>query len=210
MDIPVTVNTRWTGPAQRTLTTRTAQPVMGSTTTYISTIMINSFGRDRSGMYSCTSVVNSLSSFLTSSDLLTGSAHLSNLTVIIMYCNYYLLSCKLYNTDVVSAPVTTPEGFSTESAAMSIQFSWSPPSLLNSTTIISSYTLTCRSEVAGVNTVMNVYPNAEIYTLGGFRPATEYNCSVFASNSAGDGPPASTSVTTMDDSELAIYVYSCT
>ena len=55
-----------------------------------------------------------------------------------------------------------------------------------------------------MNTVTNVYPDTGMYTLEGFRPATEYNCSVFASNRAGDGPPASTTVTTLDDSELAV------
>ena len=57
VDIPVTVNTQWTGPnglsgiAQR----------MGSTTTYTSTAMVSSFGRDQSGNYTCTATVSSTS-----------------------------------------------------------------------------------------------------------------------------------------------------
>ena len=63
VDVPVTVNTVWTGPAGFVRTT-TAQPVMGSTTTYTSTAMVSSFGRDQSGVYTCTATVNSTSSFI--------------------------------------------------------------------------------------------------------------------------------------------------
>ena len=67
VDVSVTVNTGWTGPAGF-MTTNTAQPVKGSTTTYTSTtIMVNSFGRDQSGDYTCTATVSSTSSFLTDS-----------------------------------------------------------------------------------------------------------------------------------------------
>ena len=66
VDVPVTVNTVWTGP-YGFMTTNTAQPVMGSTTTYTSTAMVSSFGRDQSGDYTCTATVNSNSSFVISS-----------------------------------------------------------------------------------------------------------------------------------------------
>ena len=56
--------------------------------------------------------------------------------------------------------------------------------------------------VAGVDTVTMTYAEAGNYSLGGFRPSTEYNCSVFASNIAGDGPPTSIGVITMNESEL--------
>ena len=56
VDVPVTVNTVWTGP-DGFMTTNTAQPVMGSTTTYTSTAMVSSFGRDQSGDYTCTATV---------------------------------------------------------------------------------------------------------------------------------------------------------
>ena len=62
VDVPVTVNIVWTGPAGF-MTTNTAQPVMpGSTTTYISTAIVNSLGRDQSGDYTCTATINSMSS----------------------------------------------------------------------------------------------------------------------------------------------------
>ena len=67
VDVPVTVNTVWTGPAGFS-TTNTAQAMAGSTTTYTSTVVVGSFGRDQSGEYSCTAMVSSLSPFLTDSE----------------------------------------------------------------------------------------------------------------------------------------------
>ena len=65
VDVPVTVNTVWSGP-NGFMTTNTAQR-MGSTTTYTSTAMVSSFGRDQSGDYTCTATVSSTSSFITNS-----------------------------------------------------------------------------------------------------------------------------------------------
>ena len=73
VDVPVTVNTVWTGP-DGFMTTNTAQPVMGSTTTYTSTAMVSSFGRDQSGVYICTTTVSSTSQHLIGSTSTTGSA----------------------------------------------------------------------------------------------------------------------------------------
>ena len=63
VDVPVTVDTVWTGPTGFR-TTNTAQPVMGSTTTYTSTATISSIGIDQSGNYTCTMTVR-----ITSSDV---------------------------------------------------------------------------------------------------------------------------------------------
>ena len=78
VDVPVTVNTEWTGP-EGFRTTNTAQSVMGSTTTYTSTAMVSSFGRDQSGNYTCTATVSSTSSFLTNS--MGSSSHRLRVTV---------------------------------------------------------------------------------------------------------------------------------
>ena len=75
-----------------------------------------------------------------------------------------------------------------------VQFSWDPPS-----EFITNYTLTCTTKVQGGNPVIMTYNEAGSYTLGGFQPATEYNCSVFGSNSAGHGPSVSIIVTTLDE-----------
>ena len=72
VDIPVTVNTVWTGPAGF-IANNTAQPVMGSSTTYTSIAMIHSFGREQSGVYSCSATAESISSFISSSNQQTGA-----------------------------------------------------------------------------------------------------------------------------------------
>ena len=72
----VTVNTVWTGP-DGFMITNTAQPVMGSTTTYTSSAMVSSFGRDQSGVYTCTATVSSTSSFLTNSSQMSGTARVT-------------------------------------------------------------------------------------------------------------------------------------
>ena len=66
VDVPVTVITVWAG-LDGFMTTNTAQPVMGSSTTYISTAIVSSFGRDQSGVYTCTATVSSTSPFISSS-----------------------------------------------------------------------------------------------------------------------------------------------
>jgi hypothetical protein len=60
VDVPVTVNTEWSGPAGF-ITTNTAQPVVGRPTT--STAMVNSSrsGREQSGNYTCKATVRVIS-----------------------------------------------------------------------------------------------------------------------------------------------------
>ena len=58
----LTLNTELTGPNGFS-ENGTAQR-MGSTSTYTSTTMVSSFGRDQSGNYTCTATVSSTSSFL--------------------------------------------------------------------------------------------------------------------------------------------------
>ena len=56
VDIPVTVNTVWSGPAGFNIT-NTAQPVLGYTNTYISTAIVRKFGRNQTGNYICTATI---------------------------------------------------------------------------------------------------------------------------------------------------------
>ena len=71
------LNTMWTGP-DGFMTTSTAQPVMGSNTTYTSTAMVSSFGRDQSGMYNCTAVISAMPSNSFFADgVLSGTARIS-------------------------------------------------------------------------------------------------------------------------------------
>ena len=50
VDVPVAVNTVWTGPD----VFMPAQAAIGSTTTFTSTATVSSFGRNQSGVYNCT------------------------------------------------------------------------------------------------------------------------------------------------------------
>ena len=59
VDVPVTVNVQLSDPAGSPLTTTT--PSM-SGSTYTSTAMVSSFGREESGDYTCTATVSSSSS----------------------------------------------------------------------------------------------------------------------------------------------------
>ena len=74
--VPVNVTTVWTGPAGF-MTNTTAQPVNGSTTTYSSTAMVSSFGRDQSGVYNCTATVTSMSPFLRISNAHSGTTSIN-------------------------------------------------------------------------------------------------------------------------------------
>ena len=75
VDVPVIVNTVWTGPDGVTLSPTT--PSMENLTRYTSTAMVNSFGRDQSGNYTCTATVSSTSLFLTDSGSLSGTGRVT-------------------------------------------------------------------------------------------------------------------------------------
>ena len=78
VDVPVTVSTEWTGP-DGFVTTNTAQLVTGSTTTYASTAMVSSSGREQSGNYTCKATIRST----ISSSLIDSMAGYSSSRVIV-------------------------------------------------------------------------------------------------------------------------------
>ena len=80
-------------------------------------------------------------------------------------------------------------------------FSWSPPAPTERNGIITGYFLSCVPVSGGGNSVSMQYTAAGTFTLGGFTPATSYNCSISASNSQGSGPVAYLIVATPDDSK---------
>ena len=66
VNVPVTVNTVWTGPAGFENNT-TTQLCEGNTNIYTSMAVVSSFGRNQSGNYTCRATVSSYSNFLPSS-----------------------------------------------------------------------------------------------------------------------------------------------
>ena len=74
---PVTVNVsaEWTRPDGVILSLTT--PVMVNSTRYTSTAIVSSFGRNQSGVYTCTAIVRSTSPFLTDSRSKSGKARVT-------------------------------------------------------------------------------------------------------------------------------------
>ena len=62
LGVAANISTKWMGPAGLMIS-NTAQPVIGSTTTYTSSAIVSFFVRNTSGIYSCTATVNSTSTF---------------------------------------------------------------------------------------------------------------------------------------------------
>ena len=84
-----------------------------------------------------------------------------------------------------------------------VEFSWSPPALLDRNGDITNYTLTCTPVgVTGVSSVTMTYSEAGTYTLSGFKPVTTYECSVLSRNSAGVGPAATLTEATSEDGRI--------
>ena len=86
-------------------------------------------------------------------------------------------------------------------------FSWSPPAPTLRNGVITGYTLSCVPEAGRRNTISKQYTTAGTFTLGGFTPATSYNCSISASNSLGSGPAVYMVVTTLDDGKRRMNYY---
>ena len=68
VDVPVTVNTVWTGPAGFIIE-NTAQRVNESNTRYISTAIVRSLNRNEYGNYTCLATVISKSPYINNSSL---------------------------------------------------------------------------------------------------------------------------------------------
>ena len=82
----------------------------------------------------------------------------------------------------------------------SIRFHWSPPPEDDQNGIITSYVLTCQSEVETVPiTFPMTYQTAGSYNISGFRPTITYNCSVYAVTVGGSGPTATETITMPND-----------
>ena len=82
--------------------------------------------------------------------------------------------------------------------ARHMTFSWAPPNAPERNGVITGYSLSCTPS----SIPMQPYTQAGTFRLAGFTPATTYNCSIFASNSIGNGPVVSMIIRTLDDGKL--------
>ena len=94
------------------------------------------------------------------------------------------------------APPRNLSGFSDTS--MSLSLSWCIPQKPNG--VISHYELNASGDGQVFNWTVN--GSQTTTTLSGLLPYTNYSCSITAHTSVGGGPAATTSVTTLQDSEL--------
>ena len=94
-----------------------------------------------------------------------------------------------------------PLGFTvTQQRSRNMTFSWSPPAPTGRNGVITGYSLSCIPEAGGGGSSISMqYTAASTFTLGGFIPATSYNCSISARNIWGNGPAAYKVVSTLDD-----------
>ena len=94
-----------------------------------------------------------------------------------------------------TVPSGPPQLFSiVDTGITNLTFSWSPPHPMDRNGNITTYSLSCRQSMGGAGStpIEQVYTGlpAGNVTLDGFRPFVEYTCSLTASNSRGEGPPA--------------------
>ena len=119
-------------------------------------------------------------------------------------CMLYLKAiwqwCKTLVLFISLAPTGPPQSFTVTPRERNMTFSWSPPASNLQHGMITGYFLSCVPANGGSSISMQ-YTASGTFTLGGFTPATSYNCSIFASNNQGSGPATYTIVATQDDSK---------
>lgn len=115
----------------------------------------------------------------------------------------------MYGIVTVTAPTSAVDNLTTIPGIRSVQLSWLPPSDTDPAAIVESYNLTCIPQIADFVTIRRSYSQPGMHTIVGFSPATEYNCSIVASNNAGYGPSTMVNVITMDECKMRITNPAC-
>ena len=100
-----------------------------------------------------------------------------------------------------SVPTGPPLNFVVIPGARNMTFSWAPPNATERNGVITGYLLSCTTQTAGRDISM-LYTQAGTFLVEGFTPFTMYSCSIFASNSQGDGPMASMTIPTLEDGKF--------
>ena len=102
-----------------------------------------------------------------------------------------------------TVPAGPPRNFSiVAESSTSLYIIWSAPATSNG--VITEYQIQCSGDNKNFTSAVMGSPTTT--TLSGLLPYTNYSCSITAHTSAGGGPAATTSVTTLQDSELNFYV----
>ena len=112
----------------------------------------------------------------------------------------------VYGTVTLTAPISVIDNLAATPGIRTIQLSWFPPSDSDPNTIIENYNVTCIPQVADLATIKMNYSQPGMHRIVGFQPATEYNCSISTSNSAGYGPSTMITVVTMDDCKILVDI----
>ena len=99
-----------------------------------------------------------------------------------------------------SAPSGPPRMFTanTQSHDM-VKFSWAPVLDEEQNGMILNYTITCDPFINPISVPDNMDMSTYTITRHGFTPATRYTCTIVAITLDGNSPPATATVTTMDD-----------
>ena len=123
-----------------------------------------------------------------------------------IFCSFYIQIGYTQHLRILCFPAPTglPQSFTIiQRRARNMTFSWSPPAPTLRNGLISGYFRSCVPETGGRNTITMQYTAAGTFTLGGFTPATSYNCFISASNSQGRGPAAYLAIRTLDAREYS-------
>ena len=112
---------------------------------------------------------------------------------------YYIICC--FSLSAVDPPEDAPEMFEAVAGQRQVNFSWSPPPVIQHNGVITSYTLSCSPSPSSLPQSPS---QSGTLTVTGFSPDTSYTCSLVASNSQGSGPAANISFTTLEDCKIIL------
>ena len=111
----------------------------------------------------------------------------------------------IYNSQSIFyiVPSGSPLNFTISSVtSRTLTLSWYPPLPSQRNGVIISYLITCSSGDSIINSTQT--SNTSL-TITGLQPFTNYTCTVSAATIVGDGPAATNSTMTNEDSRLLIF-----
>lgn len=107
-----------------------------------------------------------------------------------------------------TAPSGPPLSFQVAVGVNDVTFSWSPPEITLRNGEIISYSLSCSPHGSTIVTIMSTFAEPGTQGISGFSSSTDYNCSLVASNSKGNSPPATKFFTTQGSEYIYIIIWS--